>query len=200
MSKASIVQYILVIFSLVVLIAAITMGYLGQRISSASYNTTGGITRKYYQQSTPVTASFIIAWGAIYIWNLANSIYLTVALFLPDHKSPLKQDPPLLSNYFFIAHTIAFACTLVWVLVFDRELLEVSLVVIIVCLVSVYVAISLSCKQLADGIESGRVDETTSKNMIWCVRILTQNGLGVFRHLDHHCYFAQYGDCYNLQE
>nr|XP_002124153.3 uncharacterized protein LOC100178191 [Ciona intestinalis] len=175
------VQYFVVIFSLVVFVAAVLLGYIGQMNTEVFTNTTGGITEKYYQLSTPASVSFGVAWATIYVWNLVASVYLTVTLFLPSYKSPLKQEPPLLSNLYFIFHGVAFASTFAWILVFDRELLELSLAVIILCMISVYAIIVMACKPLADSIENGRIDETAEcKVMIWCVRIIVQNGLGVF--------------------
>ncbi|XP_078487676.1 uncharacterized protein LOC100186076 [Ciona intestinalis] len=150
------------------------------KVKGLYYSDNGAVDSKYYQEASPIGTAFAIVWPIIYVWNLAGVIYMIVSLWLPEIKSPLKTNPPILNNVFFAGYIMAFSTTVGWLFAFDREILGLALALLILAVASVYIAIGSCCKALAHNVASLTRLPDQKKSVEWTVRIVIQNGLSTF--------------------
>ena len=54
---------------------------------------------------------------------------------------------------FLICHSVGFGATIGWLFAFDREILELSLAMLILSVASIYVAVGISYKRVHDNLE-----------------------------------------------
>lgn len=117
-------------------------------------------------------------WGVIYIWEAVWIVYTIVNLFRKTSAGLLYCNPTLLPWTFFATFIVNMCLNLSWILLFDREHMIVAFVVLFFIAFTLYVCMFISYRHLDKNIEFLRKDGR--KLDIWCIRIMVQNGLGVY--------------------
>ncbi|CAK8688929.1 unnamed protein product [Clavelina lepadiformis] len=173
---ASTTRKAFVVIAFVTYIISLIFAYLNTAGVGIYRSTNGAIDRKYFQHVSPAGTAFGIVWPIIYVWNLVAIVYLFVSLFLPPNKSPVNNNPTLVTYPFLAAYILAWSSTIGWLFAFDNEILELSFVILILAAGSVYVALGASCKVVRQNVLHL---EANCKVMLWLVRIFLQNGLGL---------------------
>ncbi|XP_061166893.1 uncharacterized protein LOC133175793 [Saccostrea echinata] len=138
---------------------------------------TGNISDKYYVEITPAGWMFSI-WGVIYVWEAVWIVYTIVNLFRKTENGPLYCNPTLLPWSFFFFFIINMSLNLAWIFLFDREQMIIAFPVLFFIAFTLYVCMFISYRHLDKNIDFLRKDGR--KVDIWCIRIMVQNGLGVY--------------------
>nr|CAB3262977.1 uncharacterized protein LOC100186076 [Phallusia mammillata] len=168
-------QLALIFLGFVCYLGSFIFAYLNTfGVEGLYFSTNGDVDNKYFQQASPKAIAFAIVWPIIYLWNLAGIVYILVSCCLADEKSPVKMTPTLVPKIFWLGYCLAFGSTVGWLFAFDREILGLSFALLLIAVLSVYLAIGTSCKVVADNVDAL---EANNKVVLWLMRILIQNGL-----------------------
>ncbi|KAI0228167.1 hypothetical protein LSAT2_021348 [Lamellibrachia satsuma] len=160
-----------------------TSGALGHPLG-LFVNGTGGLAEKYnlgkYQMDvTPAEWTFYIS-AFIYVWQLVWLTYGvgTVCRRVPGSRDLLYTHFPVLPPILYVVFAFALACNVSWLLIWDREYMEIALVFVDLMSCTLYICLIVSLRRLND--YGAEMVATGMRREIWMIRIFVQNGLGLF--------------------
>ena len=140
-------------------------------------NTTGGISDVYYTEITPAGWTFSV-WGLIYAWQAAWLIYGVSTIFRRTSYGYLYIAPGHMHPSLYLVFAFNLLTNIGWLLLWDRQLPQYALIMIIMTALSLYVCLGISFLRLH---ARGSVLKREGYGYeVWLVRILVQNGLGLY--------------------
>nr|XP_039250536.1 uncharacterized protein LOC120328177 [Styela clava] len=140
-------------------------------------NTIADLDVRYPVTVVPPAYVLVVIWPLIYFWNLIGAAYLVASLFLSNEKSPVLREPALFPIGSLVFWSLSFGFPLAWLFAFDREILWLSLFLIMAGAWSIYATLGFSYASYYKDI---LVLEEHNSTMLWLVRIIFHNGLGIF--------------------
>lgn len=139
---------------------------------------TGTISDKYNTKITPSGSTFTI-WAFIYTWQLTHVVYsLTLLCRKNSDGQYLYLRPGHIHFSFYIVFMINNAFNIGWIFLFDRELMEVALVFLILIAVTLYICGVIVCRSLYQA--GGELERLKTVKDIWLTRLLLINGLAFY--------------------
>ena len=154
-----------------------TCKFFAHFITAIFESSTGAISRKYEVGITPAGWTFSI-WGIIYTWEALWILYTLINLCRRVDNGRAYNSPILLPVAFFAVFMLNMGLNLTWIFVFDHEYIEVAFVTLFFISVTLYICMGISYKYLDDNKDV--LTKTGRKKDIWLIRILVQNGLGIY--------------------
>ncbi|XP_072513724.1 uncharacterized protein [Salminus brasiliensis] len=176
MGAHSIARIMVIVLAIVVYIIAITFNALAAQGTGPFLRKTANVSDKYNTQITPSGWTFSI-WGVIYFWLTVMLIYIVTTIFRRNVYGQMYCSPAVLPYGFFISWIVNFLINIGWLLLWDREVMIASLVMLALVAFTNYLAIFFSCHGLK---EYGAWLNKYHKKDLWCLRVLVQNGLAVY--------------------
>ncbi|XP_044074590.1 uncharacterized protein si:dkey-29d8.3 [Siniperca chuatsi] len=134
------------------------------------HSTTGNVSAHYETYITPAGWTFSI-WGVIYTWLTLMVIYITTYVF----RGSWAQC--LLPCAFYFCWLSNMMMNMIWLLLWDRELMLAALVVLIMIAISSYSALFFCCFATD---YYGLWLQTYHRKDLACLTILVQNGLALY--------------------
>ena len=132
---------------------------------------------RYVLDVTPADWSFYQS-AIIYFWQ---SLWLTYGVFNVCRRNDLGYMYvvyPVLPPILYVVFAFSLACNISWLLIWDREYMEVALVFINLMSCTLFICLVVSLRRLN---EFGYVMLSHGLNKeLWFIRILVQNGLAMF--------------------
>ncbi|KAL2085131.1 hypothetical protein ACEWY4_018451 [Coilia grayii] len=139
-------------------------------------NGTGDISDTFNTQITPSGWTFSI-WGVIYVWLTLMLGYIISTTCRSTAYGYMYCSPAVLSYGFFICWILNMVLNIAWLLLWDREQMIAAFVVLALVAFTNYAIIYFSCH----GLKSyGAWLNKYHKVDLWLIRILVQNGIGVY--------------------
>ncbi|XP_037535198.1 uncharacterized protein LOC119412284 [Nematolebias whitei] len=160
----------IIILCAVVFVAVLVVNALAGAGRGPFHSSTGNVSARYETDITPAGWTFSI-WGVIYTWLTLMVIYLTSYVF----RGSWAQSLLPYSFYLFLLCNMLLNMT--WLMLWDRELMLASLVVLILIAFTNYCALFCSCYATD---YYGLWLHTYHGKDLACLRILVQNGLAVY--------------------
>lgn len=145
-------------------------------------NTSDGLAEKFYLEKykmdvTPAEWTFYQA-ALIYFWQ---SLWLTYGMFSVCRRNGngfFYTMFPVLPPILYVVFSFSLACNISWLLIWDKEYMEVALVFVNLMSCTLYICLIVSLRRLN---EFGAILYSNDlKREIWINRILVQNGLAMF--------------------
>ncbi|KAG5850308.1 hypothetical protein ANANG_G00080850 [Anguilla anguilla] len=166
------------VLSLIVFIMAVAFNALaGIGIKNDLFlQSTGNVSYKYDTEITPAGWTFSI-WGVIYPWLSCMLIFLFSGLCRRNAYGWMYCTPAILPYGFYVTWIINISLNISWLFLFDRELMEPAVVVSALMAFTNYLIIFFSCHGLK---VYGPWLNKYHKADLWLIRILVQNGVGVY--------------------
>ncbi|XP_067950186.1 uncharacterized protein [Watersipora subatra] len=172
---------ILIIAQILVFALTLTFNYLssgGTDTSGIYMNRTGDIANKYVTKLSLSGWTFTI-WIFIYIWQSIHCIYcLTLICRKNKDGVPLYRQPGHIHFSFYIVYMLNNAFNIAWVFIFDRELLELSVIFICLITFTLYICGVIVCKYLYEA--GSYLSSTGNYKDIWLTRLITLNGVAFY--------------------
>ncbi|CAL8294211.1 unnamed protein product [Lota lota] len=138
--------------------------------------TTANISGEYDTEITPAGWTFAI-WAVIYMWLIGMFIYIVSGCCRKNAYGYVYCSPPVLSHGFFMAWCLNMCFNSAWLFLWDRKLMIVAAVFLLLIAVTNYIMISFACRGLhvygAWLSKYHRVD-------LWLHRVCVQNGLALY--------------------
>ncbi|XP_061151670.1 uncharacterized protein LOC133165796 [Syngnathus typhle] len=159
-----------IILCAVVFVAVLVVNGLAGAGRGAFFSSTGNVSARYETNITPAGWTFSI-WGVIYTWLSLMVIYITLFVFRGSWAQCLLPY----AFYFFWLFNIVL--NMIWLLLWDRELMLSALVVLILVVLTNHSALGICC-YVTD--YYGLWLKTYYPKDLTCVRILVQNGLALY--------------------
>lgn len=104
---------------------------------------------RYYLEITPDGWTFSVIWGIIYVWQAQWLIYgLTTVCRQNSDGGYLYTDPSYMPIIIYIFFSLNLISNSAWIFVFDRQLIEIALGLLIAAVGTVYVSIGFSLHAL----------------------------------------------------
>ncbi|XP_056155873.1 uncharacterized protein LOC130130161 [Lampris incognitus] len=171
-------RVVLMFLAMLAFLAAFTlkiMAGIGAR-SGVFQQSTEDVTLKY---ATPISVAgwALFVWDFIYIWVLAMFTYFLVGLCRRNVYKWMYTTPAAFPYGFHVSLTINLCLNIVWLFLFDRELLLSALIISALMTVSDYMILFFSCQGLR--VYGGWLNKYHTVDL-WLIRILVQNGVAVF--------------------
>ncbi|XP_076437398.1 uncharacterized protein LOC143276658 [Babylonia areolata] len=133
---------------------------------------------KYYLEITPASWTFSI-WGFIFTWQGLWVVYSLVLLCRRSADgSPAYLSPLIVSPATVVLYMLANACTIAWLFLFDRDIIEAAFVALLGIPVSLIISLALNYRTLDVAAPSLAQQRRTAD--IWLVRIFIHNGLAIY--------------------
>ena len=129
-------------------------------------DTTGNVSNKFYIEITPAGWAFSI-WGLIYLWQAAWIIY---SLTLLCRKTATDVISPVL----LVVYAVASVVNIAWLIVWSRELIQVSSVLLFTISFLLYGTLARS--YMSVNMETF----TVSKTDFILTQVLVNNGLALY--------------------
>ncbi|ELT95286.1 hypothetical protein CAPTEDRAFT_97992 [Capitella teleta] len=145
-------------------------------------NSTDGLAEKFYLEKykldvTPAEWTFYQA-ALIYFWQ---SLWLTYGVFSICRRtgdSFLYTMFPVMPPILYVVFSFSLACNVSWLLIWDKEYMEVALVFVNLMSCTLYICLVVSLRRLN---EFGELLYSYDlMREVWINRILVQNGLAMF--------------------
>ena len=114
----------------------------------------------------------------IYFWQ---SIWITYGVTMICRKTVygyMYRAFPVLPPILYVVFSFALACNISWLLIWDREYMEVALVFINLMTCNLYICLVVSLRRLND-YGTLMVRQKLQRD-IWLMRVLVHNGLAMF--------------------
>ena len=145
-------------------------------------NSSGGFAEKFYLEKykldvTPADWTFYQA-ALIYFWQ---SLWLTYGVFAICRRNEsgfLYTVFPVLPPILYVVFSFSLACNISWLLIWDKEYMEVALVFVNLMSCTLYICLTVSLRRLNEF--GALLYAHDLKREIWINRILVQNGLAMF--------------------
>ncbi|XP_041474247.1 uncharacterized protein LOC121423035 [Lytechinus variegatus] len=139
-------------------------------------STIGNLSNKYPSPITPAGYAFSI-WSLIYLWIAALILYIISTIFRTNFRGPVYLNPPVISLPFLLSVFLGNSASVVWLFVWDRELLTVSAIVLVATALPLYVALMIILTRtynfLQEFLQVSRFD-------LWACRVLVGNGVAIY--------------------
>jgi len=132
---------------------------------------------KFQLDVTPAEWSFMQT-GVIYLWQ---GIWLGYGVSLICRQTPegyVYVLYPVLPPILYIVYSFSLACNVAWLLIWDKEYMEVALIFINLMSVTLYICLGISMRRLSE-MGHDMVRNKLTKDM-WTIRLLVQNGIGFY--------------------
>ncbi|XP_077391782.1 uncharacterized protein LOC144028550 [Festucalex cinctus] len=159
-----------IVLCAVVFVAVLVVNALAGSGRGLFYSSTGNVSARYETNITPAGWTFSI-WGVIYIWLSLMVLYITLFVF----RGSWAQC--LLPYVFYFFWLLSIVLNMIWLLLWDRELMLSALVVLILIVISNYGVLSIGCF-ITD--YYGLWLKTYYPKDRTCLIILVQNGLALY--------------------
>ncbi|XP_039255900.2 uncharacterized protein LOC120332670 [Styela clava] len=139
-------------------------------------NTIPDLATRYPTAIQPAPWVFVVIWPIIFLWNTVGIFYLLASLCLPKDRSPILREPSMFPVESLIFWCLSWGCSMGWIFAFDRELLGLSMFLILVAAWSTYATLGLSYRSYYSDI---LILEEHSHKMLLLVRIIIHNGFAI---------------------
>ncbi|XP_054624756.1 uncharacterized protein si:dkey-29d8.3 isoform X1 [Dunckerocampus dactyliophorus] len=170
MRDINISRIAVIILCAVVFVAVLVVNALAGAGRGPFHSSTGNVSARYETDITPAGWTFSI-WGVIYTWLSLMVIYITLYVF----RGSWAQC--LLPYAFYFCWAFNMLLNMIWLLLWDRELMLSALVVLILIVISNCGALSICCFATD---YYGLWLKTYYPKDLTCLRILVQNGLALY--------------------
>ncbi|XP_062337967.1 uncharacterized protein LOC134036856 isoform X1 [Osmerus eperlanus] len=170
MEDYSLSRMILIVLSALVYIAAMVVNGLAGAGKGPFHTSTGNVSKQYETDVTPAGWTFSI-WGLIYGWLTAMVLYLASSLF----RGYWSQA--VLPYGFYICWISNMVLNMVWLLIWDRELMWAALVVLALMAGTNCCMVLFSC--YAVDLYGVWLRHTHPRDLL-CLRLLVQNGVSLY--------------------
>ena len=136
------------------------------------------LLNKYPLDVTPADWTFYIN-ALIYFWQ---SLWLVYGVAMTLRRTPnghyFYREFPVLPPILYVVFSFSLACNVSWLLIWDREYMEVALVFINLMTCTLYICLVVSLRRLN---ECGpHMTQCGLQRDIWLMRIVCCNGLAMF--------------------
>ena len=132
---------------------------------------------KYELEVTPADWTFYLS-ALSYLWQLAWICYGIYTVCKTVDDGYMYRVFPVLPPILHVVFSFALACNISWLLIWDREYMEVALVFINLMTCNLYICLVVSLRRLNE-VGTAMAKENLHAH-IWLVRILVHNGLAMF--------------------
>lgn len=151
-------------------------------VSGLFLNNSLGFSEKFYLtkyslEVTPADWTFYLS-AIIYFWQLLWITYGVTSVCRTTDVGYVYRAFPVLPPILYVVFCFALACNISWLLIWDREYMEVALVFINLMTCNLYICLVASLRRLND--YGGIMMRIDREKDIWLVRILVHNGLALF--------------------
>ncbi|KAK5859416.1 hypothetical protein PBY51_020971 [Eleginops maclovinus] len=170
MRANSLPRIVVITVCTVVFIAVLIVNALAGAGKGPFHSSTGNVSALYETEITPAGWTFSI-WGVIYTWLALLVIYTTSYVF----RGSWAQS--LLPYTFYFCWMANLMLNMIWLLLWDRELMLVALVVLILMVITSYTALFCCCFATD---YYGLWLQTYHRKDLFCLRALVQNGLALY--------------------
>ncbi|KAF3698863.1 hypothetical protein EXN66_Car014550 [Channa argus] len=170
MKENSLPRILLILLCAVVFVVVLITNALAGAGKGPFHSSTGNVSARYETDITPAGWTFSI-WGVIYTWLTLMVLYIT------SYVCRGSWAQCLLSYTFYFCWLSNMVLNITWLLVWDRELMLVALVVLILMAISSYSALFCCCFATD---YFGLWLQTYHRKDLACLRILLQNGLALY--------------------
>jgi hypothetical protein len=141
-------------------------------------NKTGDISDKFYLTITPAGWTFGLIWAIIYTYQLVWYVYALTTICRRDNEGNYLYTLPYLPSAFYIVFMVNNVVLVAWLVLWDRQWIQWSLLDIIFAPATLYVCLFISYKYLYDNIEV--LKRRGAGKELWFVRVLIHNGMSFF--------------------
>jgi hypothetical protein len=126
---------------------------------------------------TPASETFYMT-GFIYVWQCVWLGYGASSICRTVQGCPLYTTFPVLPPILYVVFSFSLACNISWLLIWDREYMEVALVFINLMTCTLYICLVVSLRRLNEcGYHMARNHMTRE---IWLIRVFVHNGIAMF--------------------
>ena len=131
----------------------------------------------YKLDVTPADWTFLLS-ALIYLWQGVWLAYGLAMFCRRTAEGPMYLVFPVFPPILYIVYSFSLACNVAWLLIWDKEYMEVALVFINLMTCTLYICLVVSIRRLN---EYGHlmIRHKLQKD-IWMIRLVVQNGLGLF--------------------
>ncbi|CAK6969379.1 uncharacterized protein LOC128368915 [Scomber scombrus] len=159
-----------IILCAVVYVAVLVINGLAGAGRGPFHSSTGNVSALYETDITPAGWTFSI-WGVIYTWLTLMVIYITLYAF----RGSWAQS--LLPYAFYFCWLSNMVMNMIWLVLWDRELMLAAMVILILISITNYCALFFCCFATD---YYGMWLQTYHPKDLACLRILVQNGLALY--------------------
>ncbi|TKS80413.1 hypothetical protein D9C73_013354 [Collichthys lucidus] len=170
MKDNSLQRIFVIVLCTAVFIAVLVVNALAGAGRGPFHSTTGNVSARHETDITPASWTFSI-WGVIYTWLTLMVMYITTYVF----RGSWAQY--LLPLGFYFCWLSNMVLNIIWLLLWDRELMVAALVVVVMMVFSSYSALFFCCYATD---YYGLWLQTYHRKDLICLRILVQNGLALY--------------------
>ena len=114
----------------------------------------------------------------IYTWQAIWIVYAIVNLFRKTDQGPYYTKPVLMPVLFLVSYLINMVLNCTWMVVFDREYLEVACAVLFLMVATLYTCLFYSYRCLDKSLDV--LIKQERKSDVWLTRFMVQNGLSIY--------------------
>ncbi|XP_030840734.1 uncharacterized protein LOC582363 [Strongylocentrotus purpuratus] len=139
-------------------------------------STIGNLSGEYPSPITPAGYAFSI-WSLIYLWMAVWILYIIMTLFRTNARGPVYLNPPVTSLPFLLSVFLGNCLNILWLFVWDREMLTVSAIVLVSSTLVLYVALMIILTRVWTFL---REFLAVSSADLWACRVLVGNGLAIY--------------------
>ena len=132
---------------------------------------------KYYTEMTPAEWTLYVA-SVIYVWQAVWLMYGLTTFFGRVDGGHFYSVFPVLPPILYIVFSFSLACNISWLLIWDREYMEVALVFINLMACTLFICLIITLKIL-DKFGNKFAAQNRGRE-IWLIRILVHNSLAMF--------------------
>ncbi|XP_019955840.1 uncharacterized protein [Paralichthys olivaceus] len=170
MKQVSLSRIFVIIVCALVFVAVLVVNALAGAGKGFFHSSTGNVSARYETDITPAGWTFSI-WGVIYTWLTLMVIYITCYVF----RGSWAQC--LLPCAFYFCWLSNMVMNVTWLVLWDRELMLASLVILILIAISNFSALFFCCFATD---YYGIWLQTYHRKDLACLYILVQNGLALY--------------------
>ncbi|XP_059200256.1 uncharacterized protein LOC131980101 [Centropristis striata] len=170
MKDVSLPRIVVIIVCSVVFVVVLIVNALAGAGRGPFHVSTGNVSGRYETGITPAGWTFSI-WGVIYTWLTLMVMYLTTYVF----RGSWAQS--LLPCSFYFCWLSNLLLNMIWLLLWDREMMLPALVVLVLVVITNYSALSTACYATD---YYGLWLQTYHRKDLCCLRVLVQNGLALY--------------------
>ncbi|KAL7373595.1 hypothetical protein ABVT39_010261 [Epinephelus coioides] len=176
MAKHNISLLIAIVLALLFFIITMVFTALAASGIHPFLESTGNISDEFLTEITPAGWTFTI-WSIIYIFLALVLVYVLSGIFRKNAYGYVYCSPPILPRAFFAAWCLNLASNTAWLFLWDRKLMLIALVFLILIALTNYTMIIFSCH----GLHSyGAWLNKYHKVDLWLHRVLVQNGVMIY--------------------